>query len=407
MPYCVATIHRFDESTRYSVSADSNDKRVIPVVRVIVFCIGICMVLTGSAAGAAPDSHNVGRLRLIGEQRLTWRQHFQDTVVGGLSGLDYSPKTNTWVIESDDRSEFSASRFYTARLSFDMNTFSSVELTNVNFFKQADGRDYASTLGHLGFGGEIADIESIRFDPKDDSIWYSSEGIRYFGMSPFVKHADRSGAHPVTLPMPDMFKTSPKTEVGPRDNLSFEGLTFAPDGESLWVAMEAPLYQDGPVPTPTSGAVSRITHYARNGTVLGQYAYPIDPIPAAPGKGKAADNGISEMLAVDDHRFLILERSGVQAASGKYTNYIRLYEIDTNGATDIQTHASLVGARITLVSKRLVLNLNTLGLDRLDNLEGLAWGPRLSNGDDSLVMVSDDNFNRSQVTQFLAFDVIP
>jgi hypothetical protein len=364
-------------------------------------------VVTADSTASLSRTHSVGGLRLIGEQRIAWRQHFQATVVGGLSGLDYSPRTNTWIIESDDRSQFSAARFYSAHLIFDANGFSSVALTSVTFFKQADGRDYASTLGHLSFGGEIADIESIRFDPRDDSIWYSSEGNRFFGMSPFVKHADSAGAHPVSLPLPDMFKTSPKAELGPRDNLSFEGLTFAPDGESLWVSMEAPLYQDGPLPTPTSGAVSRITHYARDGAVLNQYAYSIDPIPAVPGSGKAADNGISEMLAVDDHRFLILERSGVQAASGKYTNYIRLYEIDVNGATDVRARASLAGSAYTPVSKRLVLNLNTLGLDRLDNIEGLAWGPRLGNGDDSLVVVSDDNFNRSQVTQFLAFDVTP
>jgi hypothetical protein len=373
--------------------------------------IAMCCLLAGLATGAtgAPNAlseiHSVGRLRLIGEQRIAWRQKFQATVVGGLSGLDYSPKTGTWIIESDDRSQFSASRFYTAHLAFDADKFSSVTLTGVTFFKQADGSNYASTLGHLGWGGEIADIESIRFDPNDDSIWYSSEGNRPFGMSPFVKHADRAGAHPVNLPLPEMFRTSPKTETGPRDNLSFEGLTFAPDGRSLWVAMEAPLYQDGPLPTPASGAVSRVTHYARDGVVLGQYAYPIDPIPAAPGAGKAADNGVSEMLAVNDHTFLMLERSGVQAASGKYTNYIRLYEIDVSGATDIRGDKSLIGAAYTPVSKHLVLNLNTLGLARLDNLEGLSWGPRLANGDDSLVLVSDDNFNRSQVTQFLAFDV--
>ncbi|NGY85135.1 esterase-like activity of phytase family protein (plasmid) [Bacillus megaterium] len=51
--------------------------------------------------------------------------------------------------------------------------------------------------------------------------------------------------------------------------------------------------------------------------------------------------------------------------------------------------------------------MTTLGLSVLDNIEGISWGPKLPNGHDSLVLVSDDNFNRNQVTQFLAFEVLP
>jgi len=374
---------------------------------------GGCAMGAGPAVGAmAPAAgsamhRQVGHLSLIGEQRIPFKYDFQGTVVGGLSGLDYSAKSDTWIVESDDRSEASPARFYTVRLAYDAHAFSSVDFTGVHFFKQADGSNYPGTAGYLLHGGEVADIESIRFDPLDDSVWYSSEGSRTVGLSPFVKHADKEGSHPVSLSLPAMFKATPLSAKGPRDNLSFEGLTFAADGKSLWVSMEAPLYQDGPVPTPASGGVSRITRYGRDGVVLGQYAYSIDPIPAAPGQGKAADNGVSEMLAVDDHTFLILERSGVQDSGNRYKNYIRLYEIDVEGATDIRSLASLRDASYVPVSKRLVLDLNTLGLDRLDNVEGMAWGPKLSNGHDSLVLVSDDNFNASQVTQFLAFDVTP
>jgi hypothetical protein len=36
----------------------------------------------------------------------------------------------------------------------------------------------------------------------------------------------------------------------------------------------------------------------------------------------------------------------------------------------------------------------------------MCWGPRLPNGHRSLVVVSDDNFNARQVTQFAAFDYL-
>jgi len=109
---------------------------------------------------------------------------------------------------------------------------------------------------------------------------------------------------------------------------------------------------------------------------------------------------------VDDHRFLVLERSGVQGSDDLYRMYIRLYEIDTEGATDVSGMASLASGGFTPVRKRLVLNLNTLGLRTVDNIEGMAWGPRLANGHRSLVMVSDNNFNDTQISQFLAFEVL-
>ena len=173
------------------------------------------------------------------------------------------------------------------------------------------------------------------------------------------------------------------------------------------MALEGPLYQEGPAPTPAHGAISRITRFARDGTVLGQYAYALEPIPAAPGKGKNADNGISEILALSDTRMLVLERAGVQNDKGRYRNYVRLYEVETAGATDIAQLATLTGASYALMTKRLVLDLNQAGLRRVDNLEGMAFGPRLANGHASLVLVSDDNFNDKQVTQFLLFEVMP
>jgi hypothetical protein len=281
-----------------------------------------------------------------------------------------------------------------------------VTLTGVDFFRQADGSTYPGTEQFPKAGGEVPDIETIRVDPQDGSLWYGSEGDRKRGLDPFIKHARRDGTYLATLPVPAMFKIWPKQELGPRDNMSFEGLSFTPDGKSLWVGMETALYQDGPISSPANGSLARMTHMDRAGRVLGQFVYPIEAIPAAPAPGKFADNGVSEILAINDHQLFAIERSGVEAADGTFKNYVRLFEMDVSDATDVSRLASLKGASYVPARKRLVLNLNALGL-RIDNLEGIAWGPRLPNGHDSLVMVSDDNFNPKQVTQFLLFDVQP
>ncbi|MET0320939.1 MAG: esterase-like activity of phytase family protein [Duganella sp.] len=358
-------------------------------------------------AAPATTPATITALRLIGEQRLPWRQQFQGTMVGGLSGIDYDAARGDWVMICDDRSEHNPARYYRARLRYDDQSFSAVELTGVTVLLQADGAPYPSKDDFARLGGAVADLETLRVDPRDGAIWYASEGDVSLDLDPFVRKAASDGRLQFELPLPPLFNVAIDRTSGPRNNQSFEGLSFTPDGNALWVSLEGPMYQDGDAPDPAHGAVNRITRFARDGKVLGQYAYPLGAIPAAPGLGKQADNGISEILALSDTRLLVLERSGVQADSGRYRNYVRLYEVDTGAATDVQHLPTLRGAQYTPTTKRLVLDLNQVGLPIVDNLEGMAFGPVLPNGHPSLVLISDDNFGKNQVTQFLLFEVTP
>jgi hypothetical protein len=348
-----------------------------------------------------PAERSVGSVRLIGEQLLANDLKVDGFVVGGLSGVDYDPATGTWYFLSDDRA---ASRFHTAELKYDATSFASIQIRSSVTLKDASGKPYVNTDPTPG--AVIADPESLRVDPQDGALWWGSEGDRGKSLDPFVAKMGKDGQVVASLPSTPMFKMFPTEDKGSRNNATFEALSFSADGKSLWVGMEAPIYEDGPLPTVSSGAVSRFTQYDRAGALLRQVAYPIDALPAAPAAGKSADNGVSEMLAINDHQFLVIERSGVQGADGNYVNYIRLYEIDMTGATDVHAMPSLAGADYKPVSKRLVLDLNTLGLKKLDNIEGMTWGPKLANGHDTLVLVSDNNFNAaSQITQVLAFEV--
>ena len=365
-------------------------------------------VLCGCATRPANVDHHVGTLRLIGEQRIAPGMAYDGTTVGGLSGIDYDRASGHWVMVSDDRSALQPARFYDARLTYDADTFGNVDLTAVHYLRQQDGSLHPALGDFARVGGTVLDLESIRVDPRDGTIWYTSEGDVRIGLDPVVRHARADGTFIGNLPLPPQFHVARDGDAsGARNNLNLEGLCFAPDGASLWLALEAPLVEDGPAPTPATGALTRMTQLDRSGRVLGQYAYPVDAIPAAPAPGKVAENGVSEILAAGAHTLLVLERAAVQGADGTYRNYIRVYEMDVRGATDVAPLATLRGAAVTPVRKRLVLDLNTLGLPALDNIEGFAWGPRLANGHDSLVFVSDDNFNSAEVTQLLLFEVLP
>ncbi|WP_307720797.1 esterase-like activity of phytase family protein [Pseudoduganella lutea] len=374
--------------------------------RLTMWAVVLC--LAGCAAGeVVPAGRDVAALRFIGEQRIAWKAQFQGTTIGGLSGIDYDAANGSWILASDDRSATNPARFYRATLRFTPSSFDAVELTAVRYFRQGDGSTYPVEHERAQAGGVVADIESARIDPRDGTIWYTSEGDGRLGLDPFLRQADAAGLLRAELPLPASLREWPGHERGVRNNLNLEGLSFAPDGASLWLALEAPLVEDGLPPTLDHGAPARITHLDRAGKVLAQYAYPIGAIPARPGNGMAADTGISEILATGPRTLLVLERSAVQGDEGRYRNHIRLYEADLRQASDIRGVPALAGATFAPAAKRLVLDFAALGLPMLDNVEGFAFGPPLPNGHATLVFVTDDNFSKRQVTQLLLFEVLP
>jgi hypothetical protein len=204
------------------------------------------------------------------------------------------------------------------------------------------------------------------------------------------------------LPVPDKFRAS-SANRGIRRNLGFEGLAFAPDFQTLFVATENALLQDGPVATLTLGSPSRILEYDfASGSVRAEYVYDVAPIPLPPKeRDRFADNGISEILALDRHRLLVMERSYAVGAGNNHPAVRgRPLGGHERGATRFARRRELP-RRGEEVAVRL-----RLARHPLDNLEGMTWGPRLVNGNRSLIFVSDDNFRADQITLFVAFEVL-
>jgi hypothetical protein len=207
-----------------------------------------------------------------------------------------------------------------------------------------------------------------------------------------------------------MFTFDKDGKKGLRNNKGFEGMGFTPSGDTLWVAMEAALIQDGPLPTlGVAGGPIRLTQFAsHSGQPFRQIAYIPDAIPAVPvvlGITVAlpealADNGISEIWMATETGMLVLERAWAYGVG----NSLRLYWVDTEDADDVIDMPTLAGAKFKPATKTLLADFAQLGLPRLDNTEGMTRGPTLPNGNPTLVFVSDDNLNSSQVTQFVALE---
>lgn len=359
----------------------------------------LCSVL---AAGCAPCQVPVATpgLDYLGQIRLPPNTTFEGTTVGGLSGISYDAGRDRYYVISDDRSAHGPARFYTVRLSVSDRGIDDATISAVHPLLDPSGRPYPPRP----FDSAPPDPEGIAFDSGRQRLYWSSEGERITGgphgrvlADPWVRIAGLDGSYLGEFVLPPQLAMSAQ-RTGPRRNKTLEGLTVTADGRSLFAAMEGPGYDDGALPDQAHGALTRITAYRLDaggnpGAPAAQYAYPLEP--ATP---PADTNGLTDLVALSDTSFLVIERAyGTRPT-------VRLFRADIGDATDVLGVPALTGHAVTPMTKTLLADLSaTPGLDPLDNIEGITLGPRLPDNRQTVVLVSDDNFAPRQVTQFVVF----
>ncbi len=85
---------------------------------------------------------------------------------------------------------------------------------------------------------------------------------------------------------------------------------------------------------------------------------------------------------------------------------IKVFIADLNNATYIKSIPSLLQTHaFKPASKKLLLNMDSLGI-YIDNIEGVTFGPTLPNGHRTLIFIADNNFDKSEITQLLLFEVM-
>lgn len=345
-------------------------------------------------------------LEFLGEYQLP-KMKYQDTTVGGLSGITYDRQRDRFYAISDDRSNLAPARFYTLKLDINNSKLQNVKIENVTFLKTKNGETYPK--------GSI-DTEGIALTPQG-TVFISSEGATRELVSPFIGEFDlKTGTLKQNLPMPETYipeANGEQQQRGVQDNLAFESLTLNPTGSlpstsepiRLFTVTESALVQDKDPPQKDEQGnykpqitKCRLLHYLISDgppIIISEHLYPLSPNP--PG---AIYHGVVDLLAIDQGgHFLSIERSFGLTGFGA-----KIYQLFTGAATDTSRIASLKGETraVQPVKKQLILDLKELGI-RLDNLEGLTFGPRLPDGSQSLILLSDDNFKEQQITQFLLF----
>jgi len=345
------------------------------------------VVLAAAVAAAVPSSAGQPAIALspLGEAVLPSEPDGDGPVIGGLSGLAWDPQCDLYWAVSDDPGLLSPPRLHLLRIGAASGRLGEGDLEVVDTIVLR-----ARDLDDLRREGP--DLEAIALAP-DGSMLLASEGGGPRAEAPWVRRFARNGDLLDELPLPAHLLPTGSRRSGARRNLSFEGLSLAPDGRTLMLATENAAVQDGPrsdlgVPSPSRIVVMDL----HDGRVLAEHVWMVEPVPDEPvPEDGYRINGISEILAVDRHRLLVLERS----FSVGVGNTVRIYLGELETATDVAGVASLAelpAHRLRPVAKTLLLDLGQAGIDP-DNLEGMALGPRLPDGRRALVLVADNNFN--------------
>lgn len=279
----------------------------------------------------------------------------------------------------------------------------------------------ASTLNKVpgttftGFSSEFDasnSTESRRFDPEGVRVSPAGTFFTSDEYGPFLYEFGADGNRIRALNVPHKFlidhpsataELPPANTKGRQLNRGMEGLAISPDGSKLYGLMQNALIQDGALDSSNRRVAlnSRLLEIdVATGTtreflyVLADKAY-----------------GMNELLAVNDHQFLVIERDG---NAGSAAAFKRLFLIDIAGATDISGVASLPAASIppgvVPVQKQPFLDLlapeyGLVGPTFPEKIEGLTFGPDLPDGRHVLIVTNDNDFLATNNNNFYVFSI--
>ncbi|TRO65311.1 esterase-like activity of phytase family protein [Christiangramia sabulilitoris] len=361
-------------------------------MRKIITLVIIPFLLSSCAVTRKVDNDTV-EIQFLDEYVLPSNTKLESTLVGGLSGIDY--RNGKYFLVSDQASN---PRIYMASIGISNNAIDTISIDQLITIKKTPK-----------FSEDYFDLESVRFDPLRDEFLVSSEGKIDAGRDPGIYTVSNLGEVKSAFRIPGYFQA--KGVQKPRDNGVFEGLSESFDNRGYWVATELPLEKDGPKPKLfPSRAHIRITKYDKNtGDAMKQFVYKLDGISKFPINYFAV-NGLTEILEFAPDRFLVLERS-YSAGYGSHGNTVKIFEADASKASNTLQLEKLAGEKYKIAEKKLLFNFNSvkkeLTKNIIDNLEGLCLGPLLENGKQSLILVSDNNFNSyaEQINQFILMQI--
>ncbi len=308
---------------------------------------------------------------------------------GSISGLAPDPSTKQWAAVIDDREQ---SRVAWLDVTYGEKGLE-VTPTRMQALRAGPGIDDRIATQ--------SDLEAIVALPGGGFLM-GEEGhrVRESGevRQPIILRVTPDAVVTGVIEYPVEFQISADGKIGLRDNQGFESLAITPSGRIL-AGLEQPLIQDGAVTFDRPG-FGRLIEFEPNGATFKpgrQWRYMISPTPRLENFDLTCDdgeNGLVELLALSETTLISMERACLMTLDKQFVaNAVQLFAVE------------LIGAE---ARKRLLLDFESVAprlssaLTRLENFEGMTFGP-IVNGVPTLLIVSDDNFRKTQKTAFLLF----
>lgn len=424
---------------------------------------GVTLIGTGKVSAGALDLSGLTDLicALDINKNVTNNCIDKRTLGGFGSGLAYTGHDDVY-LAVPDRGPFDGrtsvpylDRFHFMQITVDTSTpfppatpasNVNVVLLDTRFLMDNGSRNF---VGDAYAFSTIDPLDTLRFDPE--GVIVSPDGTFFVSdeYGPYVRQFNRMGHLMQRLPVPSKFLLDPETghqsgdvdsggnsleltpnnnSTGRQANRGMEGLAITPDGRTLVGIMQNALIQDNGLVTGgpgdavpgRRGLVNRILTIDLQTGETHEYAYVVDAI----NQGR----GVNEILAINDHEFLVLERDNRTFLAGPTNDprLKRIYRIDlkkngVNDVTDVSGTANLPETAAGLALQGIVPVAKTLFLDMLnpdykvdathtikdviaEKIEGMAWGPDLADGRHLLLVMSDNDLG-SFDTQIYAFAI--
>lgn len=221
------------------------------------------------------------------------------------------------------------------------------------------------------------DPEGIRVSADGKSVYVSDE------YGPYVYRFDReTGERTATYTLPANLGVTNLSSMGAVEiagntvgrvaNKGMEGLAITPDGKFLYGFMQSPLEQDS-AGGAGNGQINRVVKIDLTTGQTSEFAYN--------NKIGSKTFNSSELLALNDHEFFVLERDGKGLGDGSLAAVKSIYKVDFNGASDItalsgeSNIAGFAPPKSLFLDIRAVLNAHGITDDLIPaKLEGMSFG---------------------------------
>jgi Esterase-like activity of phytase len=356
-----------------------------------------------------------------------------------LAVPDRGPNALPWASSIDDTASY-IERFHTITMDLEPNADGPLPFTLTPTLQSTTLFFSASPLVY-GAGGELDNLGNVirfgvppenrpsrnyftgrsdNFDPNQTSgdskdARLDSEGIRLSNDGQFAYTSDEygpyvnewlraTGQRVRSFHLPDSFYVSNLSSMGAVEisgntsgrvaNKGMEGLAITPDGNILVGIIQNALIQDAAEGGAAANLLRIVTIDRNTGNVMHQYGYLL-----------TTGTGVSEIVALNNHEFLVDERDGKGRGAGNKAKIKQLFKIDLDGAADISDMDGLTAAAHA-VPKTLFLDLvslltaNGISAGQIPaKIEGLAFGADVTYNGNAVhtLWVANDNDFLSEV----------